>query len=83
MSMSRSKRFQIPVNSAEEELFKSASRRAGLSAAEWARQHLKVIAMENQRPETPREALTRLFSLNAPVAEVKEMKAQSLKGRYK
>jgi hypothetical protein len=41
MGMSMSKRFQIPASPKDRILFQSAARRAGLSAAEWARRLLR------------------------------------------
>ena len=48
--MSMSKRFQIPASPQDQRLFKSAARRSGLSAAEWARRLLRREA-ENQLRE--------------------------------
>lgn len=39
--MSMSKRFQIPATVKDHRLFQTAARRAGLSAAEWARRLLR------------------------------------------
>lgn len=48
--MSMSKRFQIPTSSKDLRLIQTAARRAGLSAAEWARRLLRREA-ESQLKE--------------------------------
>jgi hypothetical protein len=79
------KRIQIPVGSADEFLFKRAARRAGLPVAEWARSLLRSRAAEalGAKPLTPKEALEKLFRLEAPVAKVERMIDESMRGRYR
>ncbi|MBI1859769.1 MAG: hypothetical protein HYR96_02480 [Deltaproteobacteria bacterium] len=79
-----SRRLQIPVSASDEDLFKVAARQAGLSTAEWARRLLSEKALESIRGNrSPKEALEMLFSLQAPVADIRVMVQQSFKGRYK
>jgi len=78
------KRIQIPVEAAEADILRRAARRAGLPLAEWARRLLRAgAARELGAVEpTPREALAALRALEAPVADVETMIAESTRGRY-
>ncbi len=53
-----SKRFQIPASPRDHRLFQTAARRAGLSAAEWAR---RLLRREAER-EIQGKSWDRLFS---------------------
>ncbi len=83
--MSMSYRFQIPVTKAENRLYHCAAKIEGLSAAEWARRHLREKAkqMLTKTSLTPEEALKQLFGLEAPVGPVEKMIQESLRGRYR
>lgn len=79
-----SKRFQIPIDPSDSALFKAAARQAGLSTAEWARRLLSEKALESLHGKrSPAEALDALFGLKAPIADIRIMVEQSVKGRYK
>jgi type II secretory pathway component PulK len=79
-----SKRLQIPINTTDEELFKSAAKQEGLSTAEWARRLLIQKAKATLEGfHTREEALKKLFSISAPVDTVEVMKKESIKNRYK
>ena len=82
--MSMTKRVQVPVEDADYELFRSAARKEGVPLAEWARELMRARAGEVLRPEslTPDEALAVICSLEAPVANVETMIAESTEGRY-
>ena len=84
MSMSMSKRIQIPVSPDEGDLYRRAARRAGLPLAEWARRLLRrgAEAELGGGPRTPAEALEVLFSLDLPVSSVDSMIEESIRGRY-
>ncbi len=85
MSMSKSKRLQIPVSEADEALVKMAARKSGLATAEWARRLLLEKAQERLSGDgqSPTEILKQLCTLNAPVSKVKKMKEESIKGRLR
>ena len=78
------KRIQIPVEAAEADLYRRAARRAGLPMAEWARRLLRTGAERELGPgaRSPSEALSAMFALEAPVADVETMVDESLRGRY-
>jgi len=82
--MSMAKRLQIPVSDRESSQFQAAARRAGLPLAEWARRHLREKADEalGGASLSPRDALARLKSLEAPVDSVEIMIEESVAGRY-
>ena len=85
MSMSRVKRFQIPVNEEESRLLQRAAKAEGLPAAEWARRRLKLEAertLSRGSLLTARESVLRLSALHAPVADVETMVRESTEGRY-
>lgn len=44
--MSMSKRFQIPTTAEEQNLYKKAAKKQGISAAEWARRLLREEARQ-------------------------------------
>jgi hypothetical protein len=80
--MSMTKRLQIPVTPSENDVFRAAARRQGLTLAEWARRHLRLQAEADLGSElTPQQALERLFALEAPVDDVETMIEQSVRGR--
>lgn len=83
MSMSMSKRIQIPVDEIDEQLFRQAARDAGLPVAEWARRIMRDAARGGtSRPTQSREAaLQILFSENAPIGSVTRMNGEALEGR--
>ena len=83
--MSMSKRLQIPVSPSEDELFKSAAKKEGLTTAEWARNLLKNKAqsvLEGSKLSRE-EALKALFALNGPVDNIDTMLEESYDSRYK
>lgn len=84
MPMSMTKRIQIPVSEQECTHFQAAARRSRLPLAEWARRQLREKADEALGGATlsPREALTLLKTLNAPVGPVEDMIEESVAGRY-
>lgn len=81
--MSMSKRLQVPIEPSDEETLKAAARKEGKSLAEWARIHLLAEAKRTLglRSISPRQALERLFAMNAPVDGIDEMNQEILKGR--
>ena len=84
MSMSRAKRFQIPVNDEENRLFQRAARASGVAAAEWARTRLKkeaALVLSTPR-SSPRAAVDGLRKVNAPTGDIATMIRQSTKDRY-
>jgi uncharacterized protein (DUF1778 family) len=84
MSMSMTKRLQIPIDDRERSHLRAAARRAGLPLAEWARRQLREKADEilGPAPLDPREALALLEALEAPVGPVESMIEESVTGRY-
>lgn len=66
--MSMSKRFQIPASPQDHRLFRSAARRAGLSAAEWARRHLRQEAEREIHGKSWETFLTELGAIQDPGA---------------
>ena len=83
MSMSMTKRIQIPVSEAERQYLKAAAQKANLPLAEWARRELRRKAEEvlGQQTVTNEQALEALFSLEGPVADVETMIEESIAGR--
>jgi hypothetical protein len=79
------KRIQIPVTEAEREQLKAAARKENLPLAEWARRELRSRAERTlgADPDTPEQALERLFAIEGPVAEVEEMIEESVAGRLR
>ena len=84
MCMSMTKRLQIPISEQDRGLLAAAARRAKLSLAEWAREHLRRKAREEMgRPRhSPAEAADLLCALGAPVADVETMIEESRRGRF-
>jgi hypothetical protein len=84
MTMSMTKRLQIPVSEQECSRYQAAARREGLPVAEWARRQLREKAEGTLGGATlgPREALDLLKAINAPVASVETMIKESAAGRY-
>jgi hypothetical protein len=83
--MSMSKRIQIPISEPEEQLFKLAAKKRGLSLAEWARGHLKEKSQMDlgAEPLSPQEALKELFEIRGSIDSVEVMNKEAVKGRYK
>ena len=84
MSMSMTKRIQIPVTDGDRDLLSAAARRAGRSLAEWARDHLRRKAREEMgRPtRSPSQAAEALCALGAPVSDVDTMIEESRRRRF-
>lgn len=85
MTMTMTKRIQVPVEEPDLSLFKAAAARSGVSLAEWARRLLREEARRSLsgRHATPADALAALFALDAPVAEVETMIEESVRGRLR
>ncbi|MEO7162842.1 MAG: hypothetical protein ABI041_07980 [Bdellovibrionia bacterium] len=64
--MSMSKRFQIPASSKDIRLIQTAARRAGLSAAEWARRLLRREAESQLKAKSWDRLFSELRSLPDP-----------------
>ena len=79
------KRVQIPVDEAELELYQTAARRAGLPLAEWARRHLRSLALKAPLDSdgTPQEAARQLCAMNLPTPPLDQMIRESFDDRYK
>ncbi|MGM0575284.1 MAG: hypothetical protein ACQEXJ_06100 [Myxococcota bacterium] len=82
--MGMNKRVQVPVAEDDAELFRAAARKAGMPLAQWARQLLRREAESvlGESRRSPREAIDELCSLEAPVADVETMIAESYAERY-
>ena len=64
--MSMSKRFQIPASAKDHKLFQTAARRAGLSAAEWARRLLRREAESALKEKTWERLFSNLRAIPDP-----------------
>jgi hypothetical protein len=81
--MSRTKRLRIPVSEQEYSKFQAAARRTGLPLGEWALRHLREASEAlGGATLSPRDALARLKSLEAPVDSMEIMIEESVRGRY-
>ena len=78
------KRFQIPVDDAENQLFQRAAEAHGEAAAVWARNLLTRAAEKTLAGGaiSPKRAVENLRQLNAPTAEIEQMIRESVEGRY-
>jgi hypothetical protein len=85
MTMTMTKRIQVPIDEPDLALIKAAAARSGVTLAEWARRLLREEARRSvgARHATPTDALAALFALDAPVAEVETMIEESVRGRLR
>ncbi len=83
--MAMTKRVQIPIDQAELDLYRAAADRAGLPLAEWARRHLREVALQVsvEAPVTPQEAVRELCAMNLPTPPLAQMIRESFDDRYK
>lgn len=82
--MSMIKRLQIPLSGEEDKLFKAAAKVYQISAAEWARRVLRKAAERDLSSDVvmdPLKAVEQIAAMKAPVASIRKMKEQSIKGR--